>query len=100
MKISTAHRIAKHFLREHCLEEWKMQFKPLLDAYATTNFANGTITIDTDKLPTYVYGHIRTLMLHEIAHILVGPKHEHDKIFTAACLELGMTVEDYKLLYK
>lgn len=100
MKISTAHRIAKHFLREYCLEEWKIQFKPLPNAIATTHFGNGTITIDTDRLDVFEYGHIRTIMLHEIVHILVGPQHEHDRVFTAACYDIGMTVEDYKLLYK
>ena len=30
----------------------------------------------------------RTVLLHELAHYLVGPKHDHDKAFWLRCWDL------------
>lgn len=38
---------------------------------------------------------VRKLILHEIAHVLAGPKAKHDKWFQKKCKEIGLTDEQY-----
>lgn len=38
---------------------------------------------------------IRSVILHEIAHALVGPDHGHDEIWQAKALEIGASAEQY-----
>jgi len=49
---------------------------------------------NTISLSSYVVEHanveqIKLIILHEIAHALVGIKHHHDKVWKQKCIEIG-----------
>jgi hypothetical protein len=48
-----------------------------------------TVYLSSKVVTLWTLDQVDTVLLHEIAHALVGPNHGHDKIWQAKCLEIG-----------
>lgn len=85
----TARSLAHALMRQHGLEpEWAFRFDPRW---------NGNFCFHEKKLMTLSepltlrsdISDVRLILLHEIAHALVGPGHGHDGVWKAKDLSIG-----------
>lgn len=54
-----------------------------------TSHARRTISLSGPLITLYSEEQVRLLVLHEVAHALVGEGHGHDAAWRAACLKIG-----------
>lgn len=91
-------------LKENGLKDWKIECQQLKDKYLGLCVYNSkTILINTTCLYILNYKDIINVMLHEIAHALVSPNHNHDEIWHAKAIEIGCdgkTQMEFKELIK
>jgi len=71
------------------LPEWTLAFDRAKMRAGLTNFETKTITLSEYMIETASEQDVRNVLLHEIAHALVGPFHGHDDVWRAKALEIG-----------
>ena len=82
--------VGSNLLCEHGLKDWTMNCQRINStALGLCNISNKTILINTPYLYILDYPTLKNLMLHEIAHVLVGIGHGHDDIWKAKAIEIG-----------
>lgn len=88
MEKLAAAKLARSLMDQHGLTQWMFRFH----ARWSGNFCchkEKLITLSEPRALRSDPNEIRFVMLHEIAHALVGPDHEHDGIWKAKDLEIG-----------
>lgn len=83
----TAHAL----LAQHGLTGWKFRFDHSTRRAGCCNYHTRCISISFHLACNGSSEEIRTTLLHEIAHALVGRKHHHDAVWRAKDLEIGGT---------
>lgn len=58
-------------------------------------YADKILSFNTNFIFNSPEEDVRKVILHEIAHVLAGPKAKHDKWFQKKCKEIGLTDEKY-----
>lgn len=69
--------------------EWTLAFDRAKMRAGLTNFQTKTITLSEYMIRAASEQDVRNILLHEIAHALVGPYHGHDDVWRAKALEIG-----------
>lgn len=69
--------------------DWVVTFDRAKVRAGLTNFETKTITLSENMIGTVSDHELRNILLHEIAHALVGPLHGHDDVWRAKALEIG-----------
>ncbi len=80
---------AYELLHAHRLHDWKLKWRPLEDdgldqTLGETCFESKTIFLDDS-----VGRAMKQVLLHEVAHALVGPDHGHDQVWKDKALQIG-----------
>jgi predicted SprT family Zn-dependent metalloprotease len=91
--VESVHQSALDLLAKHGLEKWHFQFDHSTRRAGCCYFRDQLITMAFDLARTGSDEDIRDTILHEIAHALVGKKHNHDAVWKAKALEIGCTGE-------
>lgn len=83
--------IGRDLAAQHGLAEWEIVVQG-----HNTNPCLGRCDFESEKLSIETYAadlmsedEVKGIWLHEIAHALVGPEHDHDAVWEAKCRELG-----------
>lgn len=75
-------------LKEHGLEEWGLRIDRSKRRAGLCNSSTSTISVSR-----YLVGQsmdsVRNILLHEIAHALVGAHHGHDDVWRQKALDIG-----------
>lgn len=82
--------LGMNLLAEHgLLPEWGLSFDRAKTRAGLTNYQTKTITLSEYMIETASEQDVRNVLLHEIAHALVGSRHGHDDVWRAKALEIG-----------
>ena len=80
-------------LQQHKLKKWKFKFDHSTRRAGCCNYRDKTISISFELARNASDEDIRDTILHEIAHALVGKKHNHDAVWKAKAKEIGCSGE-------
>jgi hypothetical protein len=93
-----ARALAKALMAEHGLIEqgWALMLDINADRlYGQCRFREKRIRLNPDFVRRNNVINVRDLILHEIAHALVGPGHGHNKVFYSMCRRIGARPERF-----
>src|ERR1700740_67982 len=88
MNTDDARNLVDALMRQYSLDEWNFQFHPMSNG----NFCSHQkrlITISDPMVRHRGASEVRLIILHEIAHALVGPGHDHDEVWKTKNLSIG-----------
>jgi predicted SprT family Zn-dependent metalloprotease len=80
---------AQELLHQHRLKQWSFQFDYGTRRAGSCQYDKHIITMSYDYAKQASDEEIQDTLLHEIAHALVGKKHNHDRVWRAKALEIG-----------
>lgn len=92
-RIDSALQLASELIARHGLQNWRFEFNHSTRRAGCCNYRDKLISISFDLARSGSEADIRDTILHEIAHALVGKKHNHDAVWKAKALEIGCTGE-------
>lgn len=91
MDIHKAKKLATTMLREHGLADWIIELRAYRSTGGVTYFDTRKIGLSRLLLPKWDEDQVRQIMLHEIAHALVGPDQNHNATWLKKAREIGYT---------
>lgn len=78
--------LARKLMDKHGLKDWTPRInRRLKRALGRTRFQRKWIELNNDFVALNFKWQVEGVILHEIAHALVGAGHDHDSVFVAAC---------------
>jgi predicted SprT family Zn-dependent metalloprotease len=86
-------KLARDLMDEHGLRKWSFRFDHSTRRAGSCDYRNKTLTIAFELARTGTDADIRDTLLHEIAHALVGKKHNHDEVWRTKAQEIGCSGE-------
>jgi SNF2 family DNA or RNA helicase len=90
MNRNTATKLLRDKLDEYGLKDWSIRLIPNADgALGLCSHTDKCIILNAHHVDTHPEPEIQDTILHEIAHALVGPGHDHDATWTTKARELG-----------
>ena len=88
-------------LNKYGLNDWGIAFLQLEHRiHGICNFNIKVIAINTTSFYMLEYGDIIDIILHEVAHALVGPEHGHDLFWKVKARSMGCDGEQYRPVKK
>ena len=91
MELQAAYTMAREMLDSHGLHEWDLAYDRARRRAGLTNFTTGTISLSRPLTQLFSEEDVRETVLHEIAHALVGPGHNHDAMWKREAARIGAT---------
>jgi hypothetical protein len=83
-----------NLLKKHKVKgKWSVCFKKLITNHGSCDEANKLITYDQRYIPNRI---MQNIIIHEVAHAIVGNKENHNAKWKAKCIELGGTGKLYE----
>ena len=90
MDIREANALGKEMIAQHLPgSDWKLRWDRAPHRAGCTNFEKGQIILSVSAVEQYDDLQVEQLMLHEIAHVLAGPKTNHGKAWRDEAKALG-----------
>ncbi|VGO22819.1 SprT family zinc-dependent metalloprotease [Pontiella sulfatireligans] len=86
-------KTALELVTGHGLKKWRFKFDHSTRRAGCCNYRDKTISIAFSLAQAGSDEDIRDTILHEIAHALVGKRHNHDAVWKAKAMEIGCTGE-------
>ncbi|VGO14923.1 hypothetical protein PDESU_03493 [Pontiella desulfatans] len=88
-RIESVLQLALELMAQHGLKGWRFKFDHSTRRAGSCHFREKLITLAFDLARNGTDEDIRDTILHEIAHALVGRKHNHDATWKAKAKEIG-----------
>lgn len=88
MDLTEAERLARKLMKRHGLPGWQFAFDYEKRADGVCHFNVDLIALNPAAVERGDEVGVRAIILHEIAHGLVGPGHGHDAVWHAKLVEL------------
>lgn len=88
-KLAAIDKLACALLQEHCLTGWSFSFDHASRRAGCCDYRKKSISLALQFARKADEAEILDTLLHEIAHALVGKKHNHDAVWRAKALEIG-----------
>ena len=92
-KLTAVSELANRLIKTHRLKHWKFKFDHSTRRAGCCNYHDKLISISFELARNASADDVRDTILHEIAHALVGKKHNHDAVWKAAAQEIGCSGE-------
>lgn len=89
MDLREARELAVTLMHEHGLSGWRFMFDKAKTRAGQCRFDRREISLSATITPLLSYDEVRETILHEIAHALVGPTHNHDRVWRDQARALG-----------
>lgn len=89
MEREDAQQMARELMKQHGLSEWSFRFDRARRRAGSCVHSRKEITLSGPLTALYDAPTVRGVILHEIAHALVGSSHNHDEVWQAKARELG-----------
>ncbi len=93
MEIDLARQLAEQLLRDHGLRSYRVVFDRAKTRAGVCRFGEGQIGLSGPLTRLHSPAEVRDTVLHEIAHALVGPGHQHDARWRAQAADLGCSTK-------
>ncbi len=95
MELISVQLLANRLLNEHELfkKGWRFSFDRAKRRAGCCRYSKKEITLAKVYAEQEEFKAIKNVILHEIAHALVGPKHGHNEIWKQKALEIGCDAE-------
>ncbi len=93
LRVESISRTAKELIDVHGLDGWRFRFDHSTRRAGCCNYRDRLITLSINLAIHGSEADIRDTILHEIAHALVGRKHNHDAVWAAMAREIGCSGE-------
>ncbi|MDF7801652.1 SprT-like domain-containing protein [Pontiellaceae bacterium B1224] len=92
-QMESVQQLARQLMAEHGLTSWRFKFDHSTRRAGCCYFRDKLISIAFEHARTGSDEEVRDTLLHEIAHALVGKKHNHDAVWKAKAREIGCSGE-------
>lgn len=90
MDVREANALGKEMIAQHLPgSDWVLRWDRADWRAGATDFDRGRIILSVTAVEQYEDFQVEQLMLHEIAHVIAGPRTDHGKEWKAAGRELG-----------
>lgn len=89
MDLDAAARLARGLMAEHGLEGWALRFDRARRRAGLCRYDRREISLSGPLTALYDEADVREVVLHEIAHALVGARHGHDALWRATARRIG-----------
>lgn len=89
--LTWAQREMRTLLAQHSLHAWRFEWDTARNRGGRCQYGARLITMSRYLVPAMTQTAARNVMLHEIAHALVGPGHGHDRIWVRQARAIGCT---------
>jgi len=95
--LATARELARRLMAAHGLTAWAFAFNTNVRRAGVCRYPAGArpgrIELSRHFVQRNPEAEVRDTILHEIAHALIGPRHGHDAVWKAKCVEIGARPE-------
>ena len=89
MNLNTTQWLAQTLMSDNGLCDWKFEFDHARRRGGQCRHRDRTITMSRHLVPTWTEEQVREILLHEIAHAMVGSGHGHDATWRNQYRALG-----------
>ncbi len=95
MYLTQAQTLAHQYMNQYGLLEkgWRFAFNRRKSSHGLCSYTKKTIFLSESYVQLNEAGNITNTILHEIAHALVGPWHNHDNTWRMMAKSIGCTGE-------
>lgn len=83
------HILADQMLRQHGLTGWRFEFDRAKRRGGQCRHSDRVISMSRHLVPLWSDEQVREILLHELAHAIVGPGKGHGPVWAAKMRELG-----------
>ena len=80
---------ARRIMDANGLQKWKVKANKATVTFGSCRFKDNTLVFSKILIPYCSSKAKKTIVIHEIAHAIVGAKHGHDEIWRQKDIELG-----------
>ena len=91
MELYDARKMAIELMNKHGLTGWYFDFDRAKRRFGACHFRTKHISLSIYLVALNDEVRVKNTILHEIAHALVGAKHNHDAVWKAKAREIGCT---------
>lgn len=92
-KLDAVAAAARRTMDEHGLTGWSFRFDGGTRRLGATSHREKLITLGREPAKVNTAAQIRDVILHEVAHALVGERHRHNNVWKAKAAEIGARPE-------
>jgi predicted SprT family Zn-dependent metalloprotease len=89
MEIATAYALGRTLLKEHGLEEWTLKFTASRRRFGCCWHGKSLITMSKEMTKLNSEFAVKNVLLHEIAHALVGFGEGHGPVWKEKAISIG-----------
>ena len=89
MNTQKAETLANRLIKSHSLKGWKFEFDNALSRFGYCNYRTKTISLSQDLTKLNTTSETTDVILHEIAHALIGIGHGHNKTWKTKAVSIG-----------
>lgn len=89
MDLVQAETLARELMAEHGLEGWTLRWSRARRQFGSCRYGRREIALSRTLTRLNSREEVRDVILHEIAHALVGPGHGHDQVWRRTARALG-----------
>ena len=89
MKKSEAKSLALGLMERHGLDDWDFKFDNAKRRFGKCSYGKHTISLSSELTKLNSVKTVTDTILHEIAHALVGPGHNHGPVWRRKTEEIG-----------
>jgi len=89
MDLDAAARLARGLIAEHGLDDWSFRFDRARRRAGLCRYDRREISLSGPLTVLYDEADVREVVLHEVAHALVGARHGHDARWRATARRIG-----------
>lgn len=93
MELTDVRALATDLMRRHGVSDWRLEWDNARTRAGMCRYHARTISLSKPLMALYDPEQVREVVLHEIAHALVGPAHRHDSVWRATARAIGSTGE-------
>jgi predicted SprT family Zn-dependent metalloprotease len=89
MNLQKAQELALDLMQEHQLNKWVFQFDRAKVRFGYCNYRDKIISLSKHLVELNSKALVKDTILHEVAHALVGKRHNHGKVWKEKAFEIG-----------
>jgi predicted SprT family Zn-dependent metalloprotease len=91
VELDEAYDLACNLRDEHGLDGWRIEFDNAKRRAGVCKHDSRTIGLSTALTRLHSEAEVRETILHELAHAMAGPAHQHDEVWRAMAVSIGST---------
>ena len=74
---------------EYNLNDWKLKFSRAYTTFGQCDYNSKRIIVSEKAIEQTTYKDVKQTLIHEFAHAIVGPSHNHNEVWRKQCIAMG-----------